>query len=320
MVYLVDMENVALRWVSYLQTATAEDEFFLFYSKNTSCSLTFPIIQMLFDSEAKIRCVPCYVGENAMDFQLCSELGFCIAGDKTAKYAIISADTGYDPVVKHWQDMGVFVERMVPDGHANEIIEAMMPDATKAALKSMKGKVTAKPTEPEAAKPQKPPAAKPTEEIMYNGKPISAYFLKVLKEGKTGVPIPSLQAISQMMELSMREPESKRLDFVKQRMSQKFGGLTNKYWRKVEPTLRYALSGQSKSALTEEYLKLLHTANSGIAEGILKDIAGIMADSRALPGNKRMYNVYSELFRKYKKPGQVCYQKLKPTIEKGMAA
>lgn len=320
MVYLVDMENVALRWVSYLQTATAEDEFFLFYSKNTSCSLTFPIIQMLFDSEAKIRCVPCYVGENAMDFQLCSELGFCIAGDKTAKYAIISADTGYDPVVKHWQDMGVFVERMVPDGHANEIIEAMMPDATKAALKSMKGKVTAKSTEPEAAKPQKPPAAKPTEEIMYNGKPISAYFLKVLKEGKTGVPIPSLQAISQMMELSMREPESKRLDFVKQRMSQKFGGLTNKYWRKVEPTLRYALSGQSKSALTEEYLKLLHTANSGIAEGILKDIAGIMADSRALPGNKRMYNVYSELFRKYKKPGQVCYQKLKPTIEKGMAA
>ena len=320
MVYLVDMENVALRWVSYLQTATAEDEFFLFYSKNTSCSLTFPIIQMLFDSEAKIRCVPCYVGENAMDFQLCSELGFCIAGDKTAKYAIISADTGYDPVVKHWQDMGVFVERMVPDGHANEISEAMTPDATKAALKSMKGKVTAKPTEPEAAKPQKPPAAKPTEEIMYNGKPISAYFLKVLKEGKTGVPIPSLQAISQMMELSMREPESKRLDFVKQRMSQKFGGLTNKYWRKVEPTLRYALSGQSKSALTEEYLKLLHTANSGIAEGILKDIAGIMADSRALPGNKRMYNVYSELFRKYKKPGQVCYQKLKPTIEKGMAA
>ena len=320
MVYLVDMENVALRWVSYLQTATAEDEFFLFYSKNTSCSLTFPIIQMLFDSEAKIRCVPCYVGENAMDFQLCSELGFCIAGDKTAKYAIISADTGYDPVVKHWQDMGVFVERMVPDGHANEIIGAMTPDATKAALKSMKGKVTAKPTEPEAAKPQKPPAAKPTEEIMYNGKPISAYFLKVLKEGKTGVPIPSLQAISQMMELSMREPESKRLDFVKQRMSQKFGGLTNKYWRKVEPTLRYALSGQSKSALTEEYLKLLHTANSGIAEGILKDIAGIMADSRALPGNKRMYNVYSELFRKYKKPGQVCYQKLKPTIEKGMAA
>lgn len=320
MVYLVDMENVALRWVSYLQTATAEDEFFLFYSKNTTCSLAFPIIQMLFDSEAKIRCVPCYVGENAMDFQLCSELGFCIAGDKTAKYAIISADTGYDPVVKHWQDMGVFVERMVPDGHANEIIEAMTPDATKAALKSTKEKTAAKASGLEAAAPQKPPVAKPTEEIMYNGKPISAHFLKILKEGKTGVPVPALQAISQMMELSMREPEGKRLDFVKQRMSQKFGGLTNKYWRKVEPTLRYALSGQSKGALTEEYLKLLHTANSGITEGILKDIAGIMAESRTLPGNKRMYNVYSELFRKYKKPGQVCYQKLKPTIEKGMAA
>ena len=107
MVYLVDMGNVALRWVFYLQTATAEDEFVLFYSKNTTCSLTFPVVQMLFDSEAKIRCVPCYVGENAMDFQLCSELGFCIAGNKTAKYAIVSGDTGYDPVVKHWQDMGL---------------------------------------------------------------------------------------------------------------------------------------------------------------------------------------------------------------------
>lgn len=320
MVYLVDMENVALRWVSYLQTATAEDEFFLFYSKNTTCSLTFPIIQMLFDSKAKIRCVPCYVGENAMDFQLCSELGFCIAGDKTAKYAIVSEDTGYDPVVKHWQDLGVFVERMVPCGHAYEIIEAMTPDATKAALKSMKEKTPAKPAEPEAAEPQKPPAAKPTEQIMYNGKPISAYFLKILKEGKTGVPVPALQAISQMMELSMKEPESKRLSFVKQRMSQKFGGLTNQYWRKVEPVLRYALSGQSKNILTEECLKLLHTANSGIAEGILKDVAGIMADSRTLPGNKRMYNVYTELYRKYKGPGRVCYQKLKPAIEKALVA
>ena len=320
MVYLVDMENVALRWASYLQTATAEDEFLLFYSKNTTCSLPFPIIQILFDSKAKIRCIPCYVGENAMDFQLCSELGFCIAGDKTAKYAIVSEDTGYDPVVKHWQDKGVFVERIVPGGHAQEIIEAMTPDATKAALKSMKEKSTAKPAEPEAAEPQRPPSAKPAEEITYNGKPISAHFLKILKEGKTGVPVPSLQAISQMMELSMKEPESKRLDFVKQRMSQKFGGLTSKYWRKLESVLRYALSGQSKKALSEEYLKLLHAANSGIAEGILKDVAGIMADSRTLPKNKRMYNVYSELFRKYKKPGQTCYQKLKKTIETGMAA
>lgn len=312
MVYLVDMENVALRWVSYLQTATAEDEFLLFYSKNTTCSLTFPIIQMLFDSKAKIRCVPCYVGENAMDFQLCSELGFCIAGDKTAKYAIVSADTGYDPVVKHWQDMGISVERMVPDGHAHEIIEAMTPNATKAALKSMKGKAPAKPAEPESAKP--------AEEIMYNGKPISAYFLKVLKEGKTGVPLPALQAISQMMELSMKEPESKRLNFVKQRMSQKFSGLTNQYWRKVEPVLRYTLFGHCKKELVEECLKTLHAANTGIAEGILEDVAAIMADSKSLPKNKRMYNVYTELYRKYKGPGRACYQKLKPAIEKGVAA
>lgn len=318
MVYLVDMENVGLRWVSYLQTATAEDEFYLFYSKNTTCSLTFPIIQMLFDSEAKIRCIPCYVGENAMDFQLCSELGFCIAGNKTAKYAIVSADTGYDPVVKHWQDMGVLVERLVPGGNAHEIIEAMTPDATKAALKSMKEKAATKPAEPEAAEPQRPSAAKPTEEITYNGKPISAYFLKILREGNIGIPIPALQAISQMMELSMKEPESKRLNFVKQRMSQKFSGLTNTYWRKVEPVLRYVLFGQCKKELTEECLKTLHAANTGVAEGILEDVASIMADSKSLPKNRRMYNVYTELYRKFKGPGRVCYQKLKPAIEKAM--
>lgn len=320
MVYLVDMENVALRWVFYLQTATAEDEFLLFYSKNTTCSLTFPVVQMLFDSEAKIRCVPCYVGENAMDFQLCSELGFCIAGNKTAKYAIVSGDTGYDPVVKHWQDMGVFVERMVPGGDSKEIIDAMTPDATKAALKSKKTKVDTKSAGPEPAAAPPPAIAKATEGNMHNGKPISAYFLKVLREGNTGVPIPALQAISQMMELSMKEPGSKRLGFVKQRMSQKFSGLTNQYWRKVEPVLRYTLFGQCKKELTEECLKTLHAANTGVAEGILKDVAAIMADSKSLPKNRRMYNVYTELYRKFKGPGRVCYQKLKPAIEKAMVA
>lgn len=320
MVYLVDMENVALRWVFYLQTATAEDEFLLFYSKNTTCSLTFPVVQMLFDSEAKIRCIPCYVGENAMDFQLCSELGFCIAGNKATKYAIVSGDTGYDPVVKHWQDMGVFVERMVPGGDSKEIIDAMTPDATKAALKSKKTTVGTKSAGPEPAAAPPPAAAKATEENMHNEKPISAYFLKVLREGNTGVPIPALQAISQMMELSMKEPESKRLGFMKQRLSQKFSGLTNQYWRKVEPVLRYALFGQCKKELTEECLKTLHAANTGVAEGILKDVAAIMADSKSLPKNRRMYNVYTELYRKFKGPGRVCYQKLKPAIEKAMVA
>lgn len=318
MIYLVDTENIPLAWVQYLKAATPEDEFILFYGTKSLVSLNYIFVQTLLESSAKVRCVPCYAGANAMDFQLCTELGFCIAQNRTAKYAIVSKDAGYDPVVKHWLDQGVFVERLAPQNISLSETYPLAPDNAQTVLTSQMPKPKLPTPKAEDAKKIEP--VKPTEEIMYNGKPISAHFLKKLQDGKTGLPMPALQSISQMMERSMHEPEGKRLEYVKTQMSQKFKGLTGKYYRAVELVLHFALFGQNENQLSEEYLKLLHTANSGLSEGILKDVAKIMTEGQALPRAKRLHFIYTEIFRKYKKPGQRCYQKLRPTIAKAMAA
>lgn len=318
MIYLVDTENIPLAWARYLKTATATDEFILFYGMKAPVSLNYVFLQTLLESEAKVRCVPCYAGTNAMDFQLCSELGFCIANDRTAKYAIVSNDTGYDPVVKHWLDMGVFVERLAPQNISLLEIGPLAPDNVQAVLANQLPK--SKRSAPKAELGKKAEPVKPTEEIMYNGKPISAYFLKVLQEGGTGLPKPALQSISQMMERSLHEPEAKRIEYMRLQINQKFKGLSNRYYQAVESVLRRTLLGQIKKLSADEYLNQLFAANSGFSEGVLRDVSKIMVTCQSLPKEKRMYSIYTAIFRKYKKPGQVCYQKLKPAIKKAMVA
>ena len=111
--YLVDTENMAQRWAQYIDEAGDGDLFVLFYSKNVG-----PVSMRLFGPACmkgiRFSFIECHVGSNAMDFQLVTELGRMVALRPADEYTIVSADAGYDPVVRYWRDRGISVARKAP--------------------------------------------------------------------------------------------------------------------------------------------------------------------------------------------------------------
>lgn len=127
--YLVDTENVGRSWSRQALAAGEGDVFILFYSRNTG-----PVHLELFGpgclKGASFRFIECRTGPNAMDFQLCTELGSAVANDPDASYVILSGDKGYDPVVAYWQDRNVQVRRRNPAlSGTDDVQEADVPDA-----------------------------------------------------------------------------------------------------------------------------------------------------------------------------------------------
>lgn len=69
------------------------------------------------------------VGKNAADFHLAWYLGHLTARDATAEYIIVSADTGFDPLVKHLLKKGVRLKRedLLP-GMMQAVVEKALPE------------------------------------------------------------------------------------------------------------------------------------------------------------------------------------------------
>ena len=108
--YLVDTENVGTAWryLSALKPSIRAID--LFYTQN-SLKLSY---DDLLETVKCIRCcnvIRCYTGTNALDFQLVSHLGYLLRTLKKRNYIILSNDTGFDAVVKHWTDRGYHVFR-----------------------------------------------------------------------------------------------------------------------------------------------------------------------------------------------------------------
>ena len=56
--------------------------------------------------------IKCYTGNNALDFQLVSYLGFMMKTGAKTQYIIVSNDTGYDAMVRFWNDRERNVSRL----------------------------------------------------------------------------------------------------------------------------------------------------------------------------------------------------------------
>ena len=91
--YLIDSENVG------------------FYTKN-SPHMSYDSLIKLKESDRKVTFIKCYEGTNALDFQLCSELGFLIAQNPGDEFIIVTNDTGYDAAVKYWRRKEYSVKRI----------------------------------------------------------------------------------------------------------------------------------------------------------------------------------------------------------------
>lgn len=111
--YLVDSENVNDNWLMLLDMAEPKDEIIVFYTKNSPHMAYSSVIKLL-ESNRYIKFEECHEGNNGLDFQLISYMGYLMKNDELddSEYIIMSNDTGFDPVVHFWKDRNFPVNRI----------------------------------------------------------------------------------------------------------------------------------------------------------------------------------------------------------------
>ncbi len=102
-IYLIDYENT--KNLLGINTLTADDSIVVFYSQKAN-TLTFDIHQAILSSQAKIeyKCVE-VGGQNALDFQLSSYLGYLIKQNENSEskiYIIVSKDRDFSFLKSFW--------------------------------------------------------------------------------------------------------------------------------------------------------------------------------------------------------------------------
>ena len=112
--FLIDYENVNVAGFNGLSSLTENDTIFLFYSENAD-TLTFGLHKRINEAKATIQFQKVSVKtKNALDFQLCSYLGFLIRdkmnnGAEKNNYYIVSNDQGYSILSDYWKKRGIDV-------------------------------------------------------------------------------------------------------------------------------------------------------------------------------------------------------------------
>ena len=109
--YLIDSENVGDFWIPLLELPADQAELIVFNTKN-SPHMSYDSLIKLKESDRTVTFIKCYEGTNALDFQLCSELGYLIAVNKGDDFIIVTNDTGYDAAVKYWRHKEYSVKRI----------------------------------------------------------------------------------------------------------------------------------------------------------------------------------------------------------------
>lgn len=139
-VYLVDYENVGpSKFCEFISRVDALDRVFVFYS-GTNNTINFDDLRMC---ECRLDFIKINNGtKNALDFQLISFMGYCIAKneedpDHVFNYVIVSDDKGFGCLSAFWRDEQVNVRTMCVSENVSADTKA---SASKANKKSKKGK------------------------------------------------------------------------------------------------------------------------------------------------------------------------------------
>lgn len=111
-VYLIDSENVGDVWVTHImEFAKLQDEIVVFYTQK-SPYMSYENIRKLMETDREIVFIKCVEGQNALDFQLVTELGYRIGNENDkAEYVVVTNDTGFDAAVRYWKTQGKQVKR-----------------------------------------------------------------------------------------------------------------------------------------------------------------------------------------------------------------
>ncbi len=110
--YLIDSENINDVWVEILDALESGDCIMVFFTDKSAHMGYDRIVRLMELEKGTVRWIRCFGGQNALDFQLVTELGHQICQDQEREYVIVSNDTGYDSVVRYWQQRGCSVSRI----------------------------------------------------------------------------------------------------------------------------------------------------------------------------------------------------------------
>lgn len=98
-IYFIDSENVGDSWIELLDKAENEKDRFLVFYTGHSPRIAYPQAIQLLNAVCKPEFIECHEGNNGLDFQLVSYLGYELHADCTKEMIIVSNDTGFDAAV-----------------------------------------------------------------------------------------------------------------------------------------------------------------------------------------------------------------------------
>lgn len=101
-IFYVDSENVEESWVELLKKVEPDTRIYVFYTENSK-NIRISDIHLLRDFRGALETIAVEKGNNALDFQLASMLGYHIAKAE-ATHIILSGDKGFIPLEEFWKD------------------------------------------------------------------------------------------------------------------------------------------------------------------------------------------------------------------------
>ena len=121
--YFIDSENVNDVWVEgIVQSLGHKDHIYIFYSENSTHMKSDSVRRLMELGADRVTWIRCYIGTNALDFQLVTVLGAVASNGRSEdEFVIVSNDAGFDAVVSFWQDQGREVSRLKMDTSAGRM-------------------------------------------------------------------------------------------------------------------------------------------------------------------------------------------------------
>ncbi|WP_300845457.1 PIN domain-containing protein [uncultured Acetatifactor sp.] len=110
-IYLIDSENISDEWVDLLDTIDQRDAIFVFYTGKSTHINCERVYKLMRHGMGRVQWIRCFEGNNALDFQLVTELGAKISKGEAAEYIIVSRDNGYNCVVRYWKERGIAISK-----------------------------------------------------------------------------------------------------------------------------------------------------------------------------------------------------------------
>ncbi len=118
-IYYIDSENVGDSWIELLELPENTDSKFIVFYTGHSLRISYQKAIQLINATNKLEFIACHEGNNGLDFQLVTYLGYELHADNSKEMIIVSNDTGFDAAIHFWTDRGMNVKRISRSNNSN---------------------------------------------------------------------------------------------------------------------------------------------------------------------------------------------------------